>query len=459
MSENVAEKNNRNDLKAFIKRVKQASGVPGISVALNVKGETLRVAGGYADVETQAPMTPNSRFELGCVKKLLTAMVVLELTRERQIELSAPISSYLPELVGQNGDRILVRHLLSFTSGYQDVNILDPDVSEDYTYDDFASSVNDRIMLFRPGTVFSYSHTASVLLGKIIESVTREDAWSAICRRVLDKLGVSTSEPDTHPEKAYASAHLLSVPWKSDVAIDAVTLSKPTRVSWGDLWKVSLGGPSITISDLVKIGAAIVEGSSVLSSQSREWLLSSTVVLPGVFRGQDSEEPFSSFGLGCGQYPTGIHGFKSSSTSGQSIAVYFDIIRGIVIGVGVNADSNHIRDYVGKKLYNSMLPEDAQTSEKPIPPYDIADLTGIYEGAQFHTIQANTEEGQLRLRFGHNPAYSHDTVKAFFSVTQDDEGHLVPAAPLIDLSVGFFPDPDSSLPCLLVGGMSYKKRL
>jgi hypothetical protein len=64
---------------------------------------------------------PSVKMHVASVSKLITAMAVVRLLRERGISVDAPISPYLPDYFvrGANTQRLTFRHLLTHTSGFR----------------------------------------------------------------------------------------------------------------------------------------------------------------------------------------------------------------------------------------------------------------------------------------------------------------------------------------------------
>jgi len=63
-------------------------------------------------------ITTNSLFHTGSISKLITATAVMMLAERGLLGINRPVSDYIPEL--KAGDNILIRHLLTHTSGYAD---------------------------------------------------------------------------------------------------------------------------------------------------------------------------------------------------------------------------------------------------------------------------------------------------------------------------------------------------
>jgi CubicO group peptidase (beta-lactamase class C family) len=439
-------------IQAFVTQARERSKLPGISVAMWVNGQTFQASAGVRDVELGHLLTPDSLFPLGCINKFVTALAVLELSARGLIDLDQPLSSYLPKLAGVNGDQALVRHLLSHSCGYQGENLLDADVLREYSYDEFAKSFNRRLMLFKPGTVFDYSHSASALLAKIVAVVTGNAGSIVYQSMIFEPLGINVNP--VPPLEGCAFGCLTNPQTGQQI--------KVPPIPWSDFWNHSLMGPMLKLSDLVKIGEAIVTKSTIFSPSVIELLTHHVIDLPSVSAGVRLEEPFYKFGLGCAQYPTGTYGVRSSSID-HSCALRFDMEKGIVIAVGINANAGYMRDLVLNKLVNALLPEDAAVQPNlgaPVPEvFELIDLAGEYQGAQHSTLLISIEGDQLVVKQGHNPAVSIDRDLVVMKFVRNDLGHVVPAADAKHFSAGFFRDPTSSQPCLFTGGSSFIKKL
>jgi serine-type D-Ala-D-Ala carboxypeptidase len=72
----------------------------------------------------ESPPTPlNARFHLESAGKAMTAAAVMILVEEGRVGLNRPAVEYLPEFRGEGKDAVLVRHLLTHTSGLRDEDV------------------------------------------------------------------------------------------------------------------------------------------------------------------------------------------------------------------------------------------------------------------------------------------------------------------------------------------------
>ncbi|HEX9615437.1 MAG TPA: serine hydrolase domain-containing protein, partial [Bacteroidota bacterium] len=91
------------DFDAFIASVNKAVPeylkefrVPGAALAIIRKGEISHIQGyGYADLERQKPVTPQTGFNIGSISKTVAAWGIMKLVEEGKLGLDAPVDTYL----------------------------------------------------------------------------------------------------------------------------------------------------------------------------------------------------------------------------------------------------------------------------------------------------------------------------------------------------------------------------
>lgn len=153
---------------------------------------------GIVDRAFGVPAALDTRYRIASITKLFTATLVLQLADEGRIDITAPVSRYLPKYPA--GDRIPVRALLNHTSGLPnpDADItFERAVSEgiplyqlphdtDALLRDYASGPPDH----EPGTQFDYNNADYIVLGKLIEAVTGAPFETALRQRILSPLSL-----------------------------------------------------------------------------------------------------------------------------------------------------------------------------------------------------------------------------------------------------------------------------
>jgi D-alanyl-D-alanine carboxypeptidase len=191
----------RSDLVARIDSIAaapvKAGEVAGLAVAV-VKGrDTLLMRGfGFADLENQVPVTPQTVFRIGSITKQFTSSAVMQLVEQGKIGLDDDITKYLPN-IPTHGRRVLVRHLLNHTSGIPSYTDVGPRFGAvmrlDLTHDSLVAMVSHDSLLFEPGTHFYYNNTGYFILGMLLEKVTGRPYGEYLAERLFAPNGLKST--------------------------------------------------------------------------------------------------------------------------------------------------------------------------------------------------------------------------------------------------------------------------
>jgi len=175
------------------------------SVLVAEAGEVIYENGvGWANIEWEVPNTPDTKHRIGSVTKHFTSAIILQLVEEGEIELDAPISTYLPGYPAAQGSKVTVHHLLNHTSGIPSYTGLPDFIQEQgrdpFTPDELIEVVWDMPLEFEPGTDWAYNNSGYFILGKIIENVTGEEFDDVLRERILEPFGLDDSGYDHNSE-------------------------------------------------------------------------------------------------------------------------------------------------------------------------------------------------------------------------------------------------------------------
>lgn len=178
--------------------------VPGAAVAV-VRGDSLvyTLAFGRAD-ETGRPITLETPFIVGSISKSMTAMAIMQLVDVGRIALDTPVVRYLPWFrptarggnAARAAQRVTVRQLLNQNSGIPSyagrMGWAHPDTSDAALARD-ARRLATVQLSHAPGTTFEYANANYVLLGEMIQEVTRQSYDRYMRERVFAPLGMKHS--------------------------------------------------------------------------------------------------------------------------------------------------------------------------------------------------------------------------------------------------------------------------
>lgn len=174
----------------------------------------LRCAG-MADIEAARPVTAGTRFKWGSASKWLVSTAALRLVEQGRLSLDAPVTAHLPSLRRDAGDRVLVRHLLSNTSGIPDR--LSPALRADPAMRGSTASAIEIAtrfatgdLAFAPGAGWDYSPLNWVIVAALLEQLSGEPLPALVARSVLRPLGMTATgfaQADQPPMPDLAAAY------------------------------------------------------------------------------------------------------------------------------------------------------------------------------------------------------------------------------------------------------------
>jgi len=159
---------------------------------------TWKLASGYSNLETQTPMTTDTRFRVASLTKTFVAMTVMQLVEEGKITLDDSIEQWFPGMI-PNGENINIRQVVNHSSGLYNFYEVPSDWFFDFlflrqdTWDtlDLIELAVEEGPTFPPGAGWHYSNTNYVLLGMLIEEVTGNKWEDEIRNRFIEKYGLT----------------------------------------------------------------------------------------------------------------------------------------------------------------------------------------------------------------------------------------------------------------------------
>lgn len=167
--------------------------IPGLAFATFDRERVLHLSTyGVANLDSGELVRPEHLFMTGSIGKSFTAIALLQLHEEGELDLQAPVTNYLPwfEAGGDHGP-ITIHHLLTHTGGIVGTN----DVLTDKLYDVWA--LRHARANRAPGAGYHYSNVGYKTLGLVLERIEGSSYGEIIRRRILDPLGMEETEPET----------------------------------------------------------------------------------------------------------------------------------------------------------------------------------------------------------------------------------------------------------------------
>ena len=165
-------------------------GSPGATVLVAKDDRVLyRAARGSANIELACPLDPQSVFRIGSITKMLTAATVLKLVAADQLSLDDGLSRFFPDY--PNANNISIAQLLNHTAGISDAWEAEPEHT--FSTEEMVKAIQRQPPDFAPGTAWRYSNSGYLLLGAVIEAVSKKPWHVAMRDLILAPLGMTRS--------------------------------------------------------------------------------------------------------------------------------------------------------------------------------------------------------------------------------------------------------------------------
>jgi len=293
---------------------------------------------GMAHREKKIPNRLETRFRIGSMNKMFTAVAILQLVQAGKIQLNDPLGKYLPDYPNQNiATKVTIHHLLTHTGGTGDFfgPEFDAHRLELRTLQDYVKLYGKRGLEFAPGSRWEYSNYGFLLLGAVVEKVSGESYYDYVREHVYQPAGMTSTdslpEEEAVPGRSIGYTRMESGTWQPN------TDTLPYRGT-------SAGGGYSTVGDLLKFATAVTT-HKLLDAHYTELLTTGKVDAQGGMKyaygfGDRTEGGARSFGHGGGA--PGING---------DLEIYPQ--SGYVVVVLANIDppaAQQLAEFIGSRL-------------------------------------------------------------------------------------------------------------
>lgn len=207
---------------------------------------------GLTDREKKVANTLETRFRIGSMNKMFTAVSVLQLAQAGKLKLTDPLGKYVTDYPNQDiASKVTIHMLLTHTGGTGD--IFGPDFNahrlELRTLNDYVALYGKRGPAYEPGSRWVYSNYGMVLAGVVIERVSGQSYYDYVAEHVYKPAGMTRtgSEPESE-----------------DVQGRSIGYMRPPNGGWTPNTDTlpyrgtSAGGGYSTVGDLLKFADALM---------------------------------------------------------------------------------------------------------------------------------------------------------------------------------------------------------
>jgi CubicO group peptidase (beta-lactamase class C family) len=379
-------------LDGYITQRMEARRTPGISLALFNRGRNVRVSTyGFSDLETQAPVAPDTLFGIGSITKTFTAVAVLQAAERGLLDLQAPVTDYLPWFEVQSRYQpITLHHLLAHSAGIVGIIDRSPDTRAS------AWALRETETAWPPGAHFYYSDAGYQVLALVLAQVYGQPFQEILRAKVLEPLGMTASEPAfTHAMRPRAAQGYRTLyddrpPHTSYPLVPAAWI----EMNAGDCCIAS------TAEDLARFARMLLNrgqgpNGPLLSQASYERLIHEPM---------DTEYGFKyGYGIEVHQRDGVAHLGHGGSMPGYEAFMLIDVDRGLGVTLLSTEPSIDVRDLAWTVMTmwrKASLGESVEAVDLSLPDpthvENAADFAGTYRGAR-RTLKFAAEGDKLVL--------------------------------------------------------------
>ncbi len=164
-----------NQIDGLVEKAIADKKMPGAVVVVGHKGKIVyrKAFGNRALEPTVEKMTVDTIFDVASLTKVVaTTTSIMKLVEDGKVRLNDTIGDFFPEIEDKEVRKVTVQQLLTHTSGFRP----DFDLREKWTgRDGMLDALKRETLRNPPGTKFVYSDIGFIVLGEIIERISKED--------------------------------------------------------------------------------------------------------------------------------------------------------------------------------------------------------------------------------------------------------------------------------------------
>lgn len=299
-------------LMTIAQQVIQSKLSPAIQIAVMKSGTLIEsIALGHENLESIAAASPRSIFRIGSLTKQIIGALLLKLQTDKKLSLTEPAAKYLPFL-GKHAS-FTIKELAQHTAGIHE-DQESPSLSGEVTQYRLAEAIAEQKQFFDfpPGSAWLYSNANYILLGAVIESVTKQTLGQALKQFLTGSLTLPATSFDDLGQVLIGRAAGYS---------QTGSEKEPFRnAAWMDVAQAGASGAMrSTAMELVTLTQALLFGTLFTSTERAEFLSPSRLrngKLSSTNRFSEQDRA-----MGDVQYGLGIH-LDTSSTRDKSLIVH-----------------------------------------------------------------------------------------------------------------------------------------
>ena len=194
----LSEKEIAREMEAFMKKLVAADVFSGAVLLAKDGVPVYKGAFGMANKDFDAANKIDTKFNLGSMNKMFTAVAIAQLVEKGKMSFEDSLSKFIPDFPDkESAEKIKIKHLLTHTAGlggYFSDKWDKTSRAEFRTVDDMMKlAKEDEKLQFEPGSKWRYSNTGMLVLGKVVEIVSGQNYYDYVRENISDPAGMTNT--------------------------------------------------------------------------------------------------------------------------------------------------------------------------------------------------------------------------------------------------------------------------
>ncbi len=169
------------------------------TVLLAKEGKTIyKQAFGTANKDFNVPNRIDTKFNLGSMNKMFTAVAIAQLVERGKLSFDDPLSKFIPDFPDkESAEKIRIKHLLTHSSGlggYFSQKFFESSRALYRNVDDMMKLAREEKLSFEPGSRSRYSNTGFLVLGAVVEKVSGQTYFDYVRENIYRPAGMINSD-------------------------------------------------------------------------------------------------------------------------------------------------------------------------------------------------------------------------------------------------------------------------
>jgi CubicO group peptidase (beta-lactamase class C family) len=171
--------------------------VPGGAILVGRHGRVVppRFFGRQGPEPDAPPLRRDAQFLMASITKPVVYLAAMMLVERGRLNLSDPVTRYLPEFAAHGKEGVLVQHLFTHTSGMPDMLPNNAELRRQHAPLErfLRGAVRETSLAFRPGTQLRYQSMGTAVVAEIIQRLSGQPVREFLRHEIFEPLGLRST--------------------------------------------------------------------------------------------------------------------------------------------------------------------------------------------------------------------------------------------------------------------------